>query len=40
MIGMDDVIISVCKRVDDVVDVRNNVTVNDVVDVLSVNADN
>ena len=40
MIGMDDVIISVCNRVDDVVDVRNNVTVNDVVDVLSVNADN
>ena len=39
MIGMDDVIISVCNRVDDVVDVRNNVTVNDVVDVLSVNAD-
>ena len=36
---MDDVIISVCNRVDDVVDVRNNVTVNDVVDVLSVNAD-
>ena len=40
MIGMDDVIISVCNRVDDVVDVCNNVTVNDVVDVLSVNADN
>ena len=40
MIGMDDVIISVCNRVDDVVDVRNNVTVNDVVDVLSMNADN
>ena len=39
MIGMDDVIISVCNRVDDVVDVRNNVTVNDVIDVLSVNAD-
>ena len=36
---MDDVIISVCNRVDDVVDVRNKVTVNDVVDVLSVNAD-
>ena len=35
MIGMDGVIISVCDIIDDVVNVCNNVTVNDVVDVVS-----